>query len=821
MKMTRLATWSIRGALAAALGAQVDCGSSSGNSQSRSSEDAGADSAAGASSSGGTSSGTTASGGANTTTGSSGGTSSGGATSDGGTTSSGRQGPVVLSYQTPTAPQWDPVFDNTGHGGDGFQWVPLEILDRQGLGTSITKSVCLFNDSGFNGCGANSTAGEYTGGITPNTADIKWIYGTNGENQICTDMWDTTHAPSGYGGTVAWNLVNNYGMSGIRGTGDTHDTNDMAMWLSAQSPSAADSYVTLDAYGTRNLGKLYIWNFNQEGATDKGLKNIQISTSTDGSNYTKYMGSGYPFQVPQASGSGPGAYNQVIDLNGTSARYVQITYNPVSGDGNWGDPSGYGLSAVRLYDTGGNKLLLTASAGSTATSNAYDQMPGGFWNMQAFTLGNYLYFVLHNDAGCCTPFETNASQLMRYAIANGQVDWSTLTAFDALPYLFYPTIPGGFSPQGNDARVGNYYQVVQFENLASWNDDDGYIYMLGADQSNEWNVWSDKSNVVLSRVPIGSVEDFNARQYWSGTSWVDFTYEQAVDLTDIYGNAVGPVGNMPGYFKAQGGQLNGKYVLVYMEDVNAGSYLRYADNPWGPWSEKYLLYPAPSTVSGSSPMAGNTVYNTGVVPFISNPGTFYFYLIVNSATIQFFEYTEGTSFASGFETTDPQPTWSDTVDFSSNVSGYQAGLNPQCSIRSGEEAHTGTSALLYSGTANGGNTTDCFYEMFNVYMPMTSSAVLDYWIYPQQDNGRYVAVDFECTDGTTLRVSGAVDQNGDGVAPSAGHGGNIPLNAWSEIKSNVGAQLAGKTVNKIWVGYDRPGSNGQYRGYIDDFSITQ
>jgi hypothetical protein len=65
-----------------------------------------------------------------------------------------------------------------------------------------------------------------------------------------------------------------------------------------------------------------------------------------------------------------------------------------------------------------------------------------------------------------------------------------------------------------------------------------------------------------------------------------------------------------------------------------------------------------------------------------------------------------------------------------------------------------------------------------------------------------------------------VDQNGNSVAPSAGHGGNIPPNAWSEISSNVGARLAGKAVNKIWVGYDRAGSDGQYRGYIDDFSIS-
>ena len=706
------------------------------------------------------------------------------------------------------------MFNSTGHSGDGFNWMPLGAENRQGLGTSSTNSVCVFADSYYNGCMVNGTAGEYTGGITPNTSDIKWIYGTNGQDQVCTDMWDLTHAPSGYGGTVAWNLVNNYGMSGIRGTGDAHDTNNMAMWLSANSPSAADSYITPDAYGTRKLGKLYIWNFNQGGSTDKGLKNIQISTSTDGSNYTGYMGSGYPFQVPQASGSGPGCYNQVIDLNGTSARYVKVTYNPVSGDGNWGDPSGYGLSAVRLYDTSGNKLLLTASAGSTATQNAY---PGSPWMSDAFSLGNYVYFVLHNDASCCAPFEANAAQLMRYTVVDGTVDWTTLTALDALPYIFYPAILGGFSPNAGDARVGNFYQAVWFENFAFWHDDDGYIYMLGNDESEEFGTWADEDNLVLSRVADTSFEDLNARQYWTGTGWVDSTYEQAVDLTDIYGNALGPISANPGYFKAQGGQLDGQYVLVYMEGVNGNSYFRYARNPWGPWSEEHELFPAAET---GTPVPGVAVYNTGAVPFISSPGMFYFFYILNSSSLEFFTYTEGTSLSTGFETSDPQPTWNDTVVSSSSVSGYSTGLSPQCSVRTGEGAHTGNVALMYSGTANGGSTTDAVYDVFLVNMRITTSTVLDYWIYPEQDNGRYVAVDFHCTDGTTLRASSAVDQNGDSVNPQAGRGGNIPLNAWSETKSNVGAQLAGKIIDRIWVTYDRPGSTGQFRGYIDDVAIS-
>jgi hypothetical protein len=84
----------------------------------------------------------------------------------------------------------------------------------------------------------------------------------------------------------------------------------------------------------------------------------------------------------------------------------------------------------------------------------------------------------------------------------------------------------------------------------------------------------------------------------------------------------------------------------------------------------------------------------------------------------------------------------------------------------------------------------------------------------------YVAVDYHCTDGATLRDSGALDYNGISMHPNAGHGGNLPLNAWTNIKCNVGQWLAGKTVDKIWVAYDHPPATGQFRGYIDDIKIT-
>jgi len=184
------------------------------------------------------------------------------------------------------------------------------------------------------------------------------------------------------------------------------------------------------------------------------------------------------------------------------------------------------------------------------------------------------------------------------------------------------------------------------------------------------------------------------------------------------------------------------------------------------------------------------------------------------------------NFRSGFESGDTQPNYNNTVDWSSNVTGYFGSGSPDCSIRNVYSdwapltAHSGVNAEMYAGSATNASSAFAYMKAFEVNIPITSATTLDYWINPIQANGRYVAVDFHCADGSTLRDSGAVDQNGYSAHPKAGHGGNITLNAWSEIKINVGQSLAGKTIDRIWIAYDHTGSTGQYRGYIDDISIT-
>ncbi len=190
--------------------------------------------------------------------------------------------------------------------------------------------------------------------------------------------------------------------------------------------------------------------------------------------------------------------------------------------------------------------------------------------------------------------------------------------------------------------------------------------------------------------------------------------------------------------------------------------------------------------------------------------------IVDTVSFQSAPIWYRSSFEPGY---DALLTWSNSVDSSSNVSGYTKDTIPICSVQKGGISHLGEASIVYSGTANGGNSTNCYFKVIQSNISIDTSTVLEYWIYPENDNSRYAGIDFHCTDGTTLRNSGAVDQNGYSLNPTAGHGGSIPLNAWSVIKSNVGSKLAGKTIDTILIAYDRPGSTGQFQGYIDDISI--
>ncbi|MEY9905874.1 alpha-L-fucosidase 2 [Catenulispora sp. MAP12-49] len=198
------------------------------------------------------------------------------------------------------------------------------------------------------------------------------------------------------------------------------------------------------------------------------------------------------------------------------------------------------------------------------------------------------------------------------------------------------------------------------------------------------------------------------------------------------------------------------------------------------------------------------------------------------------------SFSTGFEAGQPQPTWTDTVDTvdakgggDANVTGVCCGLaGPQAAVRTGEQAHGGTAALMYSGFANGGSYDHAYLQVYAFNgSPLTvgKNTTLSYWIFPQSnattpwvaagsEDSSCVAADLIFTDGSDLRDAGATDQSGDGIHP-ADQCGHLTPDTWNHVTVNLGTVKAGAAVNKILLGYDQPGASGGYRGYVDDLSI--
>ncbi len=183
-----------------------------------------------------------------------------------------------------------------------------------------------------------------------------------------------------------------------------------------------------------------------------------------------------------------------------------------------------------------------------------------------------------------------------------------------------------------------------------------------------------------------------------------------------------------------------------------------------------------------------------------------------------------TGFLADFESGLSQPDWNDTVDFQANVTGYCCGLDHmESSTRRENIAHSGSTALMYAGVDGDATRSYSYNRVFDVNIPVNLDTNLSYWIYPQSmaANSSYVAIDLIFSDGSSLRDSGAVDQNGVRVHPAfQGAGGKLTANSWNEVRTNVGKWMAGKTIKRILVAYDRPDGTGNFRGYIDDIKIS-
>ena len=198
------------------------------------------------------------------------------------------------------------------------------------------------------------------------------------------------------------------------------------------------------------------------------------------------------------------------------------------------------------------------------------------------------------------------------------------------------------------------------------------------------------------------------------------------------------------------------------------------------------------------------------------------------------------SFSTSFDNGQPQPTWTNTADTTSpgggltNVGGICCSLTGPEMVPHNENAHTGSSALLYSGMDTSSSSSYAYLKVFDFSgqnLTVGSSTTLTYWIFPQSpagntpganltsgNNSSCVAVDLIFSDNTSLRDSGATDQHGNRAHPMY-QCGHLTMDTWNQVTVNLGSVANGKTIVRLDVGYDQPANSGGYRGYLDDISI--
>ena len=189
----------------------------------------------------------------------------------------------------------------------------------------------------------------------------------------------------------------------------------------------------------------------------------------------------------------------------------------------------------------------------------------------------------------------------------------------------------------------------------------------------------------------------------------------------------------------------------------------------------------------------------------------------------------------GLESSEMQTTWNNTVDYaapgggSNNIAFILGGAgSPELGVRS-ETSQSGTYEIVYSGRALGGATDYAYLKAFDLSgqgIVISSGMRFSYWIYPQSggnttgSNSTFVALDIIFADGTTLRDSNLTDQRAVRVHPTyQGQGGQLVLDTWNYVTVDL-TPLAGKTVDRVDLGFDKPNGSGGYRGYVDDIGFT-
>lgn len=128
---------------------------------------------------------------------------------------------------------------------------------------------------------------------------------------------------------------------------DTHSTNPTDSWLSctvSANPNGArgnSHWILYDLGTSYTINNTHMWNYNVTGQTNKGMMDIAIDYSSNGTTWSQAT----TFQLPQAPGNSSYTGVPGPDLNGITARYILITALSTHGH------TCAGISEVKFYIT--------------------------------------------------------------------------------------------------------------------------------------------------------------------------------------------------------------------------------------------------------------------------------------------------------------------------------------------------------------------------------------------------------------------------------------------------------------------------------------
>ena len=169
-----------------------------------------------------------------------------------------------------------------------------------------------------------------------------------------------THAIDGSGLTDLGN--------GVWGHTDTYQ-NTMWMTTKVDLSSTAPKFFCVDLGETYNVGRIKIWNFNQNGQSTRGFKATEIYVSAD-ENPAKATPADvrawnqvWTGELSKATGNNDKGCAPIDITNGVLARHVAFVVTS-----SWGDGGYQGLSEVRFFSVPMPGAPVIASAGVSATA---------------------------------------------------------------------------------------------------------------------------------------------------------------------------------------------------------------------------------------------------------------------------------------------------------------------------------------------------------------------------------------------------------------------------------------------------------------------